>query len=215
MGVKSQPIATGRQPNGRRDRDLLAGPALLHRLRCPAARRPGAADQRGHQQAAFVHQNQARATPSGLPLDARPVLGQPARQRGLVTLAGDATRQLRRVTPVPQPGTQVVRMEADAELLFDEQSQTPGGPQFRGKAVLGGVVGQPPPDDLLLRGCELGWAPGNRSCQQPRNTVVAERRHPSADTAGVNTEEVGNLLGAVLLLDAPDGENPASLQLSG
>jgi hypothetical protein len=48
------------------DRDLLARPAPLHQLRRLAARRPGPAGQRGHQQAALVDQDEIGVLSSGL-----------------------------------------------------------------------------------------------------------------------------------------------------
>src|SRR5207244_11427816 len=81
--------------------------------------------------------------------DTRPILGQPAGHRQVVVLAGHTLRLLGSVSPLPQPGRQVVRVEVNVPFLLDELGEAPGGPQFGGKAVLGRAVGEPAPDDLL------------------------------------------------------------------
>jgi hypothetical protein len=55
---QTQAVTPRRDPQSRRDGDLLARAALLDQDRRLAARRPSAANQRGHQQAAFVDQGE-------------------------------------------------------------------------------------------------------------------------------------------------------------
>ena len=63
--VEPQVVPAGRQPHRRRDRDLLAVGAALGDRRGLALRRPSAAQQRSHQQAALVDQGEVRPLSSG------------------------------------------------------------------------------------------------------------------------------------------------------
>src|SRR5512142_1545461 len=63
-GEQAQSVPAWGQPDGGRDGDLLTPPTLLGQLRCPAPRCPGAADQRGHQQAALVDPGEGGTLPA-------------------------------------------------------------------------------------------------------------------------------------------------------
>ena len=182
---------------------------LFHRRRLPL-QRPTAAAERGHEQAAFVHENQAGATPTCLSLDARPVQRQPAGDGRVIAFARHAAWQLGRVAPLPQPGDQIVGVEVDSELLLDEAGQVRGGPQFRGETVLARAVCQPAAHDLLLSRGEFGRATRDKVSGQARDAVPAEVRQPATHTAGINAEEVGDLCGGVAFADA-QGSQEASV----
>jgi hypothetical protein len=177
-----------------------------------APQRPTAAQQRRHQQPAFVHQQQARVDAAGSLFDARPILGQPLGNRLVNLFAVDAPGLLRRVPALPEPGAQVVGVEVGAELLLDELSQARSGPQVGNEAIFGGGVGQPAEHDLLLGRGELGRTPRHRLGRQAITAVAAVDGEPASNAAGIDGEEVGRLLGRVALDHALDGERPAVLQ---
>jgi hypothetical protein len=116
---------------------------------------------------------------------------------------------------LPKPGDPVVRVEVDAELLFDEQAEPRRRPDLGGETMIGRFVSQPPQRDFLLGGGKFGRTARDGSCRQPGSTMTVEGSHPAADTAGSDAEEVGDLLGSVSLRDALDGETPPTLQFSG
>src|SRR5262249_21148397 len=104
--------------------------------------------------------------------------------------------------------------EADAPLLLDESRQPRGGPEFGGKAVVGGAVGQPAPDDLLLGGGQLGGPAAHGPCCQAARAVGAEGGVPAADAAGIDAEEFGDLRNGEAIEQALDSQATAVLQFS-
>lgn len=100
-----------------------SGAPPVLRLKRMTSQRPTAAQQRDHQQTAFIHQKQARAAAAGCRFDARPVLLQPPGNRLIVLLAGRAPGVLRRVPALPEPGAQVVGME----VHITPDRRRPGG----------------------------------------------------------------------------------------
>src|SRR5581483_2293418 len=155
-------------------RHLLPVSRFVLGLRGMPARSPTAAQQGGHQQAAFVQEKQARTTTTRFLLDARPVLSQPPGNGLLVPFTRHAPGLLRRVAPLPQPSAQVVRIAADAELLLDEAGAARRGPKVGGKAVLGGQIGQPTEDDFLLGMGKLGRT--TRAGSGPASQAVVSTR---------------------------------------
>src|SRR5512143_260238 len=125
---------------------------------------------------------------------------------------GHAPGLLRRVPALPEPGAQGVGVEVGVELLLDQLDQARSGPQVGGEAVLGGGVGQPAQHDLLLGRGEFGQTTGHRLGRQAVAAVTAVGSEPASDAAGIDTEEVGRLLGGVTLGHALDGEGPAVFQ---
>jgi len=63
--VKSHLPPLGRDGQGGDHRDTLAGPCSLIQNGCPSDRCPGAADERGHEEAALIEKNEARLQPPG------------------------------------------------------------------------------------------------------------------------------------------------------
>src|SRR4051812_30369786 len=156
------------------------------------------------------------ARPVGVPFfDARPVLGQPPGDGLVVALAVDAPGLLRGVAALPQPGSQVVGVEANAELLLDQLGQAWGGPQLGGEAVLRRVVGQPAADDLLLGGGQLRTPSRDRLRRQASGAVLAEGSHPTSDGAPIDANEVGHFPDRVSVFHALHGQASAKLQDSG
>ncbi len=103
-------------------------------------------------------------------------------------------------------------MEVDAPFLLDELGEARGGPQLGGEAVLGRLVVQPAPDDLLLGAGQLGRTTGHGPCHQGAAAVAAEGGEPTADAAGGDAEEIGDLLRGVSAVDALNGETTAVFQ---
>jgi hypothetical protein len=103
-------------------------------------------------------------------------------------------------------------VEVDAELLLDEPGQARGRPQLGGEAVLGGVVGQPAADDLLLGRGQFGRSSGHGLRHQAVGTLSSEGSDPAADAAGSHIEEVSDLRDGVTLLNSLDGELTTVLQ---
>jgi hypothetical protein len=103
-------------------------------------------------------------------------------------------------------------MEVGAPFLLDELGEAPGGPQLGGEAVLGRVLGQPAPDDLLLGAGQLGRATGHGPCRQGVSAVAAESSEPAAHAAGIDAEEFGDLSRGVAVMDPLDGETTAVFQ---
>ena len=62
--VKSYPLAAGRHRKSRNGGDLAMVSAYLVQKRCPAARSPGASNQRSKQKAAFVDERNIRVQPA-------------------------------------------------------------------------------------------------------------------------------------------------------
>jgi hypothetical protein len=102
-------------------------------------------------------------------------------------------------------------MGVDAELLLDEESGAWAGPQLGGETVFGRVLCQPTPHDLLLCGRQFGRSPRCGSRRQTGDTLTPKGGHPAANTAGIDVEKVGSLLGGIALADALDGETPTVL----
>jgi hypothetical protein len=192
-------------------------PRFVLRLRRVAARRPTATQQRGHQQPALIHQQQASVAAAGLVLDARPVLGQPAGDDLVGLFAGHAPGLLRRVPPLPEPGAQGVGMEVRVELLLDALGQARSGPHVRGEARLGGRVGQPAEHDLLLGAGELGWATESAAVPGSQDVVATATgvSQPAPDALWSDLEEGRDLLGRIALGEARDSEVPSALQFVG
>src|SRR5262249_56595325 len=101
------------------------------------------------------------------------------------------------VAALPQPGGQVVGVEADAELLLDQLGQPRGAPQLGGEAVLRRVVGQPAADDLLLSGGQLRRPSRDRVRRHARGSTPAAGGYPTSDGAPIDAEEVGYLAGRI------------------
>jgi hypothetical protein len=80
--------------------------------------------------------------------------------------------------------------------------------------MLGGVVRQPTPHDLLLGRREFGRSPRHGPRRQANDPLRAETSQPAADAAGIDAEEVGDLLAGVSLAEALNGQKPPTLQFS-
>jgi hypothetical protein len=211
LEVKPHAVPPRRQPQSRRDRDLLAMGATLEQDRGLTARRPRAADQRAHQQAAFAAQGDGGPPVAGPFVEARPLGGQPRGDRRRVALARDAVGLLRGESSAPELRAEGLRVELDIELL-DQMGQAWGGPPLGSEAVLLWVVGQPSADDLLLGGRQLALPPGGGAGEQAVLAALPGRGDPTPDRAGVDAEELGNFLGGVTLQEALDGEEAAMFQ---
>src|SRR5258708_262169 len=190
-------------------------PGFLLQLRRLPPQRPTAAAQGRHQQPALVQQHEAGATPPRLTLDSRPVLSQPAGDRAVVAFAGDPAGQLRGVPPLPEPASQIVGGKGDPKLLLNEQAEALGCPQLRSEAMIRRVVREPAADDLLLGGRQFGRPARNRSGYQAGQALPVEISKPATDTAGIDPEEVTDLLGRVALRKTLHGKQTPALQLKG
>src|SRR5512135_650770 len=95
--------------------------------------------------------------------DARPLELEPRGDLLRVALPGDSLGLLRGEATGPHPGAEILRVEADAELLSDQFGEAWSGPQLGSEPMLRRVLGQPASDDLLLRRRELGRAARYRS----------------------------------------------------
>jgi hypothetical protein len=66
-----------------------------------------------------------------------------------------------------------------------------------------------------LGGRQFGRSPRDGSGRQAIDTLIPEGCHPATDAAGIDAENVGDLLARVSFADTLDSEKPPSLQLSG
>ena len=103
-------------------------------------------------------------------------------------------------------------MDRDTQFSPDQLGQTRGGPQVGRKAVLGGAVGQPAADDLLLAGRQLARPSGHGLRRQAAGPVLPGGGHPAANAARIDAEDGGHVLGRVPLSNPLDREKPPPLQ---
>ena len=144
--------------------------------------------------------------------DARPVGGQPRGNRLRVALARNPPGLLRGEPAVAKPDGHILRVEVDTELLADHVGHPRPGPQVGREPVVGRLVCQPPADELLLGAGQLRRPARRRPGDQTRPTRLSIRGDPAPHRAGIDAEELGDLLGRVPLQDALDGKEATMFQ---
>jgi hypothetical protein len=78
--------------------------------------------------------------------------------------------------------------------------------------MLGGVVGQPPKDDLLLGDRQFPRSAGRGTDRKPSGSQRPEGSDPTRHGGAMDAEEVGDVLDRVSVENALDGEESSALQ---
>ncbi len=212
-----QAILCGRQTQGCRHRDPLPMFPLLQQDRGLAAGRPSTADQRCHQQAAFIGKDQAGSLPTRLFLiRGQSVASQSAMASGFRSrgtrwgLCG--VRPCARIQRCRYRGCKPMPSSLSIRLPLDQGGDPRPRPKFCPKAVLGRRIGQPAKNDFLLGTAQLAWASRNGPGRQAGDALPAEGRPPAPYAARIDIQETRDLCHRIPFQETIDGEVPAVFQ---